>query len=398
MTEFMGWRARVKEIPIDTNEQVYFCYGNHGKNPNQIEDYFYFIRNLVKYALNRDMLMSSTPVPNAINILVEAFEEPHVRLLNKIKRAYPNTKFVCIATEFLTGETFNNFDLAQGPAFSGRKVSSLAERLIPEKLREFFWSKLPAFYIPLRQTFFSLFRIDSQYYRIRYWVRRCRYFKMLIPVFDHVWVVSPQQIDGYRDVVPASKFWHVPILPYVDEAVPPQRHTIKKDVDVLFTGTVTDHRRKFIAELKRSGLNVVTGPADWPEFIRKHYFSRSRLSIHIRQTPTWKYTSIMRLHTLLANDILAVSEKGESDTMHSQYTYETNPEDLVRTCVEMLKKSDAELAQLAFEARARYIRGTHELRQEVRRKLQGLFGAPQLTAEHLPKVYDRQEEAVAPLA
>jgi hypothetical protein len=106
----------------------------------------------------------------------------------------------------------------------------------------------------------------------------------------------------------------------------------------------------------------------------------------------------MRLHTLLANDILAVSEKGESDTMHSQYTYETNPEDLVRTCVEMLKKSDTELAQLAFEARARYIRGTHELRQEVRRKLQGLFGAPQLTAEHLPKVYDRQEEAVAPLA
>lgn len=296
---------------------VVIVYGNHGRSPAQLEDYHGYLMQSLK-ALEYDVLFSEEVVAGQLNLLIECFDTEDVQKIIAAKKQ-PGTRFICIATEFITQHTFNDFEINTQAKLAVRKRRRLPRSvqmigtklfpiLFPEILRALFIDILPGPYFRMRERYYSLFGYpqNSIYAMKTYWRDRHDCFFSIADHCEAIWCVTPHQMPEYT----AAFGTKVALMPVVSWTSDPQVPLSKeKDIDFLFTGSITPYRKAVFDELRAQGYTVFTGPATLPSYLRDHYISRAKVCLQVRQDANWKYPSIMRYHYLLCAGSVIVAEK-----------------------------------------------------------------------------------------
>ncbi len=97
------------EERMDTKEKatVYVVYGNHGPSPAQLDDYLSYLSQAFR-AVGYEVTFCEDPMPGKLNVLIECFDQEFCYKIKKAS-ATPGTQFYVMATEFITGQTFNDF-------------------------------------------------------------------------------------------------------------------------------------------------------------------------------------------------------------------------------------------------------------------------------------------------
>ncbi|MBW7862467.1 MAG: hypothetical protein H3C33_15365, partial [Rhodocyclaceae bacterium] len=204
----------------------------------------------------------------------------------------PGTEFIIVATEFLTGETFNDFTSAHDPV-----------------------------------------RVDTYYGVPHYWKKRYRTFQLAQQRARAVWHLSQSQIEPYRLATGCPQIHYLPhgyVEGFARIRHKPDAH---KDIDAVFTGALTHHRTQVVETLQARGLRVLaTKPLNVAQ--REDLVARSKIALNIRQSSQWRYPSNSRYHYHLSNDSLLVSEHCAVACDLSRYVIESGEEDFVDRCCE----------------------------------------------------------------
>lgn len=238
-------------------------YGNHGRDPFHIMDTLLLIK-LSLESLGYKADLEERMTPGKTNILLECFTFDFVEAMKDVKMA-SGTEFIIIGTEFLTGKTFNNFDTDE-------------ERTL-----------------------------DSHYDIPDYWRKRFRTFLAAQEHARALWHLADSQVDAFKAATGHSNVHYLP-HGYV-EGFARVRHkpAAHKDIDAIFTGTLTRHRSDLIQELKQRGLNAIaTKPLNFVQ--REDLIARAKIGLNLKQTSSWLYPSNSRYHYHLSNNSLLVSE------------------------------------------------------------------------------------------
>lgn len=340
------------------SETVYFVYGNHGPAPHQLDDLLSLCSELIPQVLGNQLLVSEEPKPGALNILVECFDPQFVARIQSIKAESPSTRFVCIATEFVTGSTFNDFsgeNLGQ-PSKSmtenlrmgtGRAIA----RLVQQQPRDFLSKNFGGIYRALRSTYFRVFGRNvhkfakTHYEQWEYWQRRFHCFAQLVPMFDVILPVTLHQTAAYEAAFPNSLVRTLPVFPIRNHAVDEVRD---RDIDFFFSGTMTTYRRQMIAKLEDRGHAVVVAPPSLPSSIRLNYLRRSKVCLHIKLREDWPYPSNLRLHQLLSQGKTVVVESARHTCWQERFCRLVPSSSFVEACESALRGAESESSILAL--------------------------------------------------
>lgn len=287
-------------------------YGNHGKDPVHV----YETLLLIKYgliALGHKADLEHNLSPGKTNIILECFTFDFLDVYKEFA-ATPGTRYILVATEFLTGETFNQF----GP---------------PQEEREDM----------------------SHYENPRYWRKRYKTFLEASQYASAVWHLSQSQAEVYLGWLDGVRVQYLPHghVPQLERVFHYPENM--KDIDVLFTGTPTAYRKEVLAGLQAQGL-AVKFSLPRSSVQREDLVARSRIALNIRQSIDWKYPSNSRFHYHISNLSLLVSERCEESCDLSGYVIETEPEQLYETCTGLIEDRKYEV-----EARLRLERFREEM-------------------------------------
>jgi len=263
-------------------------YGNHGKDPVQVYETLLLIKFGLE-SLGHKADLEHNLSPGKTNILIESFSYDFLEVYKEFSTT-PGTEYIIVATEFLTGDTFNQFGEPR-----------------PEG------DDLPHYENP------------------RYWRKRHRTFVEASQRARAVWHLSASQTGVYRHGLGLE---HVHYLPHGHvaqlERVHHQSHE-HKDIDVLFTGTPTAYRDQVLSDLRVRGLAVrFSLPRSAVQ--REDLVGRSKVAVNIRQSAEWKYPSNSRYHYHITNSSLLVSERCDETCDLSPYVVEAEAGRLFEAC------------------------------------------------------------------
>lgn len=286
-------------------------YGNHGKDPFHIMDTLL----LVKYSLEslgHKADLEEYLTPGKTNILLECFTYDFIEAYKEVKKT-PGTEYLIIGTEYITGETFNDF-------------CEPADEL----------------------------RRHSHYEAPNYWKKRFKTFLLAQEHARAVWHLSESQIEAFRRATGNDRVYYLPHGYAEGFARIRQKPEAHKDIDAIFTGTLTKHRLDVIEALEARGIKAIARkPLNTVQ--REDLIARAKIGINLKQTVDWKYASNSRYHYHLSNNSLLVSEHCEVPCDLSRYVVEASPDGLAETCLEWLanprrqQEADERLARFAAE-------------------------------------------------
>lgn len=352
-------------------------YGNHGHAPHQIEDYQTMIEDAFQDSGVR-VRHSLDPVPGVLNIFLEFFiDEGYVLRMLEAKERDPNTEFICVGSEIVTGKTFNHFPKkvpAQEAVREKLKSVALAQwknnyfvfglkRLAKKILMTF----TPGLYKRLRfgKWYVDVMAAQHSYSDLTYWKLRFDAFSRLAPHFKQIWCFADFLVPVYQEAFPSTPVRYAPIVTFQKQPLLQHRDE-EKDIDFLFTGTMTEHRTALTDLLKARGYKVVVGSSSLSSFLRFHYLKRAKISLDMRQGSSWSAPSPMRLHKLLLSGSVVLAEKARESCLEEEFVNTFGAKDFLQKC-------EDELRQGAFSERGkqsfgRYLDGLND-RQKVMRDL-----------------------------
>ena len=151
--------------------------------------------------------------------------------------------------------------------------------------------------------------IRSTYHINEYWSARYNHFQHVVPLCEAVWCVSPHQMDAYVALYGPTVVKLMPLVSWSKECSNPLQGKLERDIDFLFTGSVTPYREKVLGDLSNRGYRVMVGTTLWPRYMRDHFVARTKVCLQIRQDTGWMYPSIMRYHHLLCSGSVVVAQK-----------------------------------------------------------------------------------------
>lgn len=307
---------------------VHIIFGNHGTGV-QLEDYFDLLEGVLAEA-KVPFFFSKSPVAGSTNIMIECFDDEFANEVEALAKTSPDTRFVCICTEFLTGTTFNEFspDLSKKLDQTRRSERRLRILRNPVMLPILRWGYHMA---PKVAESIVQVVLPQKNQQKRGWLRRYRSFVKIQSYCQNLWCISPHQIQAYKARFGDEKVQYLPIVSFSNETR--LRHSdAKKDVDFLFSGSMTPYRAAVIARLRELGYKVEVG--FWHSRIRDHLLERSKICLHIRQDSQWAYPSIMRYHKLLSSGNLVVAESCPEKCDQDNYTRQCSIDNFVESCVQ----------------------------------------------------------------
>lgn len=161
---------------------------------------------------------------------------------------------------------------------------------------------------------------DEHYDDHEYWNSRTREFMRFVPIVDGLILVGLKTVCG---ILPAGyeratgtyfrlgKPVHlVPLChPPVPLHLPAAARLGEKDIDILFTGTLTPYRTKVLNELRSRSFKVVALEAHMPAYLRNNYVNRCKLSIGLKLSEETEILSTMRAYYHLVHRIPHVFER-----------------------------------------------------------------------------------------
>lgn len=332
-----------------SSEVAYLVYGNHGYNPTSLEDFFclfkdYFEANGVKTRL------SHFPVAGNLNVLIEGFLDSNFNsnMLAALAQD-PKTRLICVTTELATDGTFND-------------EASLKMNGLRRKLRRFLRRPLPS---RVQSAYMRrVLRKDTHYgSQFSYWQNRYDMFKKYSQYFYQVWCLNEPQVKGYSEIVSLEKIRVIPLVPFAKNPCIDQPVDEEKDLDFLFTGTITQYRKAVIEQLKARGYKVAVGTTEWGSFLREHHIRRAKICLDLRQSPAWGTPSPMRLYRLLMSGSAVISEHGGVHCKEQNFVWTSSSQKLLETCVEKIKSSN--FSQLGRQQLEQYSRAFEADRKKI---------------------------------
>ncbi len=327
---------------------AYLVYGNHGENPAHMHDYFNLFTEVFENA-GVTLKFEKEIVPNAHNILIEAFSNNDCENILAIVEKHPDTKLACLCTEFVNGNTFNYFE----PKDSFRHLVKLHNFLPPiaYKLGRFIFPKQ---YNKARSKYHSMARNDIV--AAGSFKERFRNFERLVPYFEYIWCVIDHQIPDYKEHFRDSKIQYFPVATF-RKSVRLHQKDEEKDIDILFSGVPTRERAEKLQKLADRGLKVICGL--WSEDIRDHYLKRTKLCLHLKQKADWRFPSSMRLHHLLTSGNLVLAEKCEVKCMQEDFVISFTGDEYLDLAEDLILEKN-----FSEKARSNFDRYSHALKSD----------------------------------
>lgn len=112
----------------------------------------------------------------------------------------------------------------------------------------------------------------------------------------------------------------------------------KKDIDVLFFGSVSARRQVILGALSQRVR--VTGLLDAPAAFRNDLIARARLNINIHNSDQFRHLSLTRTTYLLNNRAALVSETADTNPELRELIFEADYEALAEQCLRLLSSPD----------------------------------------------------------
>ncbi|MCF6218381.1 MAG: hypothetical protein L3J62_05075 [Gammaproteobacteria bacterium] len=241
-------------------------YENHGHFGIHVGDYFLYLKYALE-SLGHRADIEYAFCPGEMNIVLECFNDAFAE---KVESNWtPGTAMIVVATEFLTGHTFN--DIYQDAA-ENQRASDHNQR------RDF-------------------------------WQMRYTNFIRLMPRFSAIWHVSDEQQLVYQQAFPDKVVDYLPHGYCESFATVEHRSNAEKDIDILFTGAMTTYRRQVLDALEQGGLKVLSTVQFTAPFHREDLIARSKLTLNIKQHPDWQHESVTRLYYHICNDSLLMTDQ-----------------------------------------------------------------------------------------
>lgn len=288
---------------------VNIVYGNHGELSYQIDDILLYLMQAISIQGARPRLCSD-PVERSTNIIIENFNDSFREKIIVASRT-PGTRIFCVATEFLTNGSFNNF--SEKPRLS--RLGRYLERKRGKKKK------------------------NAHYIHREKWERRYDNFQSVCDVVDGVFCIDQSQFTVYRDFFGTEGFVsHLPTAAIDERVVDTFQVLENKDVDFLFTGSLTPHREDLLTQLGQKG-EVKVGPAAWSSLRREHFISRAKVNLDMRQSAEWQYSSCMRLHVLLCAGAQVAVEQSRFGSIQETCLGSFASEEYVKGTVALAKQS-----------------------------------------------------------
>lgn len=217
---------------------------------------------------------------HGINILLEHPFGSVYDQLYLLRKSLPHSKLYLIVTELLTPSGFNSSN------------SQSTGRINPE----------------------------DHYDDGEYWANRTRAFMRLIPVVDGFIMVGLKKVrgmlppgydKGIATYFELGKPVHlVPLChpPAQWQSAAPARRD-EREIDILFTGTLTPYRTKVLDELRSRHFKVVALEAHMPAYLRNNYVNRCKLSVGLKLSEETEILSTTRAYYHLVHRIPHVFER-----------------------------------------------------------------------------------------
>jgi hypothetical protein len=273
---------------------------------------------MLKYALEAEghgADIEKNMVPGFCNIVLENFSDEFVQAAEQVCSAHDQTCFIIVATEFLIDGVFNQFK---------RDAQALN---------------------------------TSHYDNAAYWQKRYDNFLKMLPLTSAIWHLSEQQVGVYKAGLKREDIYYLPHI-YSDRLYTVRhRPDDQKDIDFVFTGTLTDYRKKVLYQLETKGYKVVALPILTAPFHREDIIARSKVALNIKQYPEWQHPSNSRFYYHIMNRSMLVSESTFYECDLSAFI-DIAEESLVETCI-------ARLAQGSYtriaETRAQQLKNINNL-------------------------------------
>jgi len=272
-------------------------YENHWNFGIHVADTLLMIKYALEDAGHRADIEKNICV-GFTNIVLENFDDEFVqRALNSFSEDQ-NTKFIIVATEFLVNGGFNQF---------------VQDAEVLNK---------------------------SHYDDIDYWQKRYINFSKLLPVTTAIWHLSEQQVDVYRQALQRADVFYLPHI-YSDKLYTVKhRPDEEKDIDFVFTGTLTDYRKKVLYQLESRGYKVATLPMLTASFHREDVISRSKVALNIKQYAQWQHPSNSRFFYHIVNRSILVSEHCQYKCDLNAYIEEASEGNFVEHSIQALKQGN----------------------------------------------------------
>jgi hypothetical protein len=180
-----------------------------------------------------------------------------------------------------------------------------------------------------------------------------RFDRILQPLFDGaraIWDSSPENIAALAELG-----YEAPLLQFSYQASMQELHLAqRRDVDFFFYGSITEHRRQVLAELRRLGYKVEVHFDEAATF-RNAMLERSEVVLTMRQSPQMPHVPQMRLLYLVTNGCLVAGEGGVNQEPVEDLFLWIDPDRGVSDTVEHLRcvraRSDRRELARSFQAR-----------------------------------------------
>lgn len=257
---------------------------NH-RNLAVLEDYALLLRLLIESS-GHQFHCDPVPVQGACHIFIECFTGRHVSLMQEIKQT--GSEIIVVATEYITGNTFNDFSDTDSGHYSNRA----------------------------------------------YWQSRFNTFKACAQSARSIWCATddPRQIQLYRAVV------NIPVIPLPFPYFPtfPRVTHVDKNIDVFFSGSHTTYRQNILTQLQKyQVVYLKTFPTG---LARQRFVAQSKVCLNLKQSLRWNYPSKMRYWYHLSNESFLLGEQCQIPCALDPFILTVPSKQLVDTCKELLRR------------------------------------------------------------
>ena len=252
-------------------------------------------------------LVSVSPTiiaPQAVNLFFEYFFDPTVPVFEKMAKIGVCYGIVC--TENITGDTFNGFD------------------------KDDDWI------------------IEDEGFN---WKRRYANFEKVARGAEFVWCLF-EDSTGRARKLPANGKAFLLKFGYVESLVDIRHRPFsEKDIDLLFFGQITSHRKSILEALAARGLTVEWSREFIPNLVRNGFMERSKIVLSLLKNETWESPSLGRIAYLVNNGCCASCETSGTESEIERFALSSGTETFVDDCEAAVKGKPIETLANTFTTR-----------------------------------------------
>jgi hypothetical protein len=183
---------------------------------------------------------------------------------------------------------------------------------------------------------------NTHYANKEYWKLRYDNFAAIAREATAIWVPIESLVEPYSALAPGVPVQFFP-HGYTD-GYPrvPKRPEAERNIDFLFTGSSTEHRRNVLARLSERH-STLSHHHEVPDFIRRDFLSRAKVCLSLKLGPHTRLPSVSRIHNLLMNQCFVLQEDCPVPSHLDAFVHRAPTAELHAACERELAASDRHL-------------------------------------------------------